>query len=129
MFLFINTAENNKTQVALINIKKDDNIEIIKKISSKARSDRLLILIDKLLKAKKTTPQRLKGIFVVKGPGGFTAVRIGVAIANSFSYGLNIPVFGIKFEESKEIKELIKKEIKKIKNIKSGKIVKPIENV
>ena len=89
---------------------------------------------------------------MVKGPGPFTAVRIAIALANTFSYALNIPVFGIKFEENKvnsvgregalghkTIEELIKKEIsargrsafggKNIKNIKPGEIVKPIENV
>ncbi len=129
MFLFINTAQDNKTQVALVNIKKGDEIEVVKKVSSKTKSDKALILINKLLVGEKVLPKKLRGIFVVKGPGPFTAVRIAVALANTFSYTLNIPVFAVKFEENKKIEELIKKEIKEIKNIKSGKIVKPVESV
>jgi tRNA threonylcarbamoyl adenosine modification protein YeaZ len=129
MFLFINTAEDNKTEVALIKIEKNDKVKVIKRISSKTKSDKALILVDKLLKSNKVTPKKLKGVFVIKGPGPFTAVRIAIALANTFSYALNIPVFGVKFVKDEKIEELIKKEIKNIKNIKPGKIVKPIENI
>lgn len=129
MFLFINTAEENKTQAVLFEIKNGDEIEILSKISSRAKSDKALILIDKILKKNKLTPRNLKGVFVIKGPGPFTAIRIAIALANTFSYALQIPVFGIKFEEHKTIEELIKNKIKRIKNISPNKIVKPIESV
>ncbi len=128
MFLFINTAEDNKTQVALIAIKKNE-VSIIKRKSSAIKSDRVLELIDRLLQESKITPQKLKGVFVVNGPGPFTAIRIAVALANTFSFALRIPVFGVKLEEDKTIKELIEKEIKNIKKTKIDKIVKPIENI
>ena len=79
---------------------------------------------------------------MVKGPGPFTAVRIAIAHANTFSYALDIPVFGVKYEEDKvnsegresalghkKIEDLIENEVKKIKYIKPGKIVKPTEKI
>ena len=34
----------------------------------------------------------LKGILIYKGPGSFTGLRIGFTVANTLSYGLDIPV-------------------------------------
>lgn len=127
MFLYINTAEDNKTEAALIDVSKADNVKVINKVSSKIKSDRLLEVVDKLLQKEKITPKKLKGVFVVKGPGPFTAVRIGIALANTFSYALNIPAFGVEYEEGKNTKEMVDKTLKMVKNIKPGEIVKAIE--
>lgn len=129
MFLFINTAEDNKTEAALIEIDKDDEVKVVSKVSSKIKSDRALEVVDKLLGKNKITPKKLKGVFAVNGPGPFTAVRIGIALANTFSYALNIPVFGIEYKEGEKIKEMVDKTLKMVKNIKLGEIVRPIENV
>jgi len=37
----------------------------------------------------------IKGIAVVKGPGSFTSLRIGIATANALAYGFGIRVLGI----------------------------------
>ena len=38
------------------------------------------------------------GIEVETGPGSFTGIRIGVAVANALAYSLGIPVNGRKME-------------------------------
>lgn len=38
----------------------------------------------------------LGAITVVKGPGSFSSIRIGVTIANTLAYALKIPVYGVK---------------------------------
>lgn len=38
--------------------------------------------------------QDLSGIVVYKGPGSFTGLRIGITVANTFAYSLNIPIIG-----------------------------------
>jgi tRNA threonylcarbamoyladenosine biosynthesis protein TsaB len=40
--------------------------------------------------------QDLEGIVCFKGPGSFTGLRIGLSVANSSAYGLNIPIIGTK---------------------------------
>jgi len=37
----------------------------------------------------------IKGVIVVKGPGSFTSLRIGVSVANALGYALGVPVAGV----------------------------------
>ena len=59
-------------------------------------ADSILEYIDRLLKKAKITVKDLTGIFVVIGPGSFTGLRVGIAIANQFAHQLNIPIIGLK---------------------------------
>ncbi|NCF75432.1 MAG: tRNA (adenosine(37)-N6)-threonylcarbamoyltransferase complex dimerization subunit type 1 TsaB [Xanthomonadaceae bacterium] len=128
MFLFINTARKNKIEVALFDINKNNKIKILNKMTSRAKSDKLLIIIDKLLQKEKASLGKLKRIFVVNGPGPFTAVRMAIATANTLAYGLNIPVRGVKFEKNKNIENLIKFYCQPLKDMKIKKYVKPRED-
>ncbi len=67
----------------------------------------------------------LKGIVVVSGPGPFTALRIGVATANTLAWALNIPIVGYALDEFKDIQELAKIAENKIKKAKRGVIIEP----
>jgi tRNA threonylcarbamoyladenosine biosynthesis protein TsaB len=40
-------------------------------------------------------PQELAGIVVVRGPGSFTGMRIGLSAAKALAHALQIPLFGI----------------------------------
>lgn len=40
------------------------------------------------------TPQQLNGIAVYTGPGSFTGLRIGIAVANATAAGYGVPVVG-----------------------------------
>lgn len=106
MFLFINAAKLNKIEAALFKI-KNDQVEIIAKKNSKAKSDKILILINKLLKEQKTALKKIKAVFVINNDTPITAIRISMAIANGLSVSLNIPVFKIGFQPNKNIKDLI----------------------
>lgn len=57
-------------------------------------SEKLLLAIDKVLKRAKKSFTELESIVVVKGPGPFSAVRIGVTVANVLGFSLQIPVMG-----------------------------------
>jgi len=48
--------------------------------------------IRKILNKLSIKPDDLGGIVVFKGPGSFTGLRIGVAVANTMAYALNIPI-------------------------------------
>lgn len=68
-------------------------------------SDKLTDHIMKALEKSGVRASDLSGIGVITGPGSFSAVRYGVATANAFAYGLNLPIVGIKQVSSLSSKE------------------------
>ncbi len=91
MILHINTKDQKVIRVVL----KDKN-KVIKSLSAKNKygSQVLLPLIVKL----GAQWEVLDGIEVETGPGSFTGIRVGVAVANALGYSLGIPVNGKKIE-------------------------------
>ncbi len=85
----IDTSNNKKISVTLINEGK--KIEVFSE-STLLKSEACLPLIENLLKKNKIQIEELDEIEVNEGPGSFTGLRVGVAIANAFSYLLKIPV-------------------------------------
>lgn len=55
-------------------------------------SDTLLTQIEDLLKANNVGKHSLTAIGVYQGPGSFTGLRIGIAVANALAYALHIPI-------------------------------------
>jgi tRNA threonylcarbamoyladenosine biosynthesis protein TsaB len=55
--------------------------------------DLLRVIRDELKKASISWDD-LAGIVVFKGPGSFTGLRIGITVANTLAYSLDIPVVG-----------------------------------
>jgi len=51
--------------------------------------------IDDLLEKTHLTPEQLEGITVAIGPGSFTGIRVGLAVAKGLSQGLGIPLVGV----------------------------------
>jgi tRNA threonylcarbamoyladenosine biosynthesis protein TsaB len=127
MFLIINTAEKNKTILIIFKF-KNNSFSIFSKYSFKRnyhQAEKLLPAIDKLFKKNKKTPANLRGVVVITGPGPFTALRVGVTIANTMAFALKISVVGIKLDEFKNTKELIELSYKKFKKAKLKKIAIP----
>ncbi|WP_461202851.1 tRNA (adenosine(37)-N6)-threonylcarbamoyltransferase complex dimerization subunit type 1 TsaB [Anoxybacillus sp. TBDG-1] len=61
----------------------------------KNHSIRVMPAIEALLQECEISPQDLDRIVVAKGPGSYTGVRIGVTIAKTLAWTLNIPLVGI----------------------------------
>lgn len=89
--LFLDTADNKKTIVGLIiDGKKDIQIENVKCNKTQV----VLPMVDKLLKKHSLKPKDISGIQINAGPGSFTGLRVGLAIANALSFELKIPING-----------------------------------
>ena len=58
-------------------------------------SQTLMVMAEDLLKTSGHTPQQVQAVAVAAGPGSFTGVRIGVAAAKGFAWGLDIPCYGV----------------------------------
>lgn len=50
--------------------------------------------VQELLVANQLRLQNLEAIVIYKGPGSFTGLRIGHAVANALASGLDIPIVG-----------------------------------
>ena len=54
----------------------------------------LLKAIHDELQKQNCSWQDISGVAVFKGPGSFTGLRIGITVANSLAYSLEVPVVG-----------------------------------
>lgn len=123
MILFINTADGEKIDLALVLGGK-----ILAQKSFKAKykqSEMLLPQIQNLLKLTKRKINSLKAILVVIGPGPFSAIRIGLATANALAYALNLPIAGIKLTELNKNKDFASFIVQKANKAKFNTIIKP----
>jgi tRNA threonylcarbamoyladenosine biosynthesis protein TsaB len=120
MILIIDTTDRNIIKLGLVNEKSDKGIEWFEKETDKQSED-LLIFIDSILKDRGLKLNNIKVILVNIGPGSFTGVRVGVTVANTLSWSLNIPVFGYRNDEIK----IAVDNLKNIRNKKFSKIVLP----
>lgn len=120
MILLINTADQGSIVVALA---KGGNIVSFEDIATPHHgAGKILSAIERLLKKQKAS---LQGIVVVSGPGAFTAVRLGVVIANTIAWSLHIPIVGVKRTTFATLADLGVKSGGLIKRARKGKLVVP----
>lgn len=92
--LYIDTTDNKRIFVSLNN---EEKIEIVSQ-NQVVKSEHLLPALEKLFKKAKITPSSLTEIKVNKGPGSYTGIRVGLAVANVMAFALGIKVNGKKQE-------------------------------
>ena len=68
-------------------------------LDPKNSSEGIIPTIDKALKKAKITLADLSGVFVIKGPGSFTGLRVGLSVANQFAHQLKIPITGLRTDQ------------------------------
>jgi len=78
--------------------------------------------LDELLVRNKVRYKDPGSIIVVRGPGSFTGLRIGIVIVNAFSYALGIETVGV-IQEKKMSLEAIYSAGEK--GLKKGQIIEP----
>lgn len=94
--LYFDTSDNTKTIVKLLEGSKMIEEVIVK--NGQRHSQILLPTIEKLLKKYKIKVNDLSKVDVNQGPGSYTGLRVGIAVANALAWTLGL----------KRIKDLIK---------------------
>lgn len=100
--LFLDTTSNKEVIIRLYIDEKE--FEVKQEIAFN-RGQVVLPLVDELLKKHSVEPEELDAVEVNAGPGSFTGVRVGVAIANALSFALQIPVNGITIKDNGKLVE------------------------
>jgi tRNA A37 threonylcarbamoyladenosine modification protein TsaB len=119
LILFINTTISGEISVRVFGGTKKMEMKV------SGKSDKILILANKILVKNKIKLGDLGGIAVLSGPGSFTALRQGIVAANTLSFALGVPAFGVRTDEFSNDDELITVINKKFKKTKTGEIVLP----
>lgn len=88
--LHIDTTDNKKITVSINN---QETVEIVSQ-DQVLKSQNLLPAIEKLFKKAKINQTDLTAIKVKTGPGSYTGIRVGLAVANALAFALGIKVNG-----------------------------------
>ena len=87
--LYIDSSNNLEI---IIKLEIEGKTFIRKHVGQQRSSQMVLPLIDEILKEHGIKVQEITKIFVNPGPGSFTGLRVGVAIANTLGFLLGISV-------------------------------------
>lgn len=88
-YLIIDTC----TSSLIISIVQNDKVLAIheKKLNSDM-STKMIPVMQELFEKLNMKPESIDKIFIAVGPGSFTGIRIGVTVAKTFAWALNIPI-------------------------------------
>ncbi|MFZ5365351.1 MAG: hypothetical protein ACOZBH_04130 [Patescibacteria group bacterium] len=145
MKLIISTESNQKFSIALADSRRLIDYVLVEKPFM--QSELVLQIIDKLFNKYKITNnykllqindskriitnnyKLLDEIIVISGPGDFSAVRIGISIANALSYAWSVPVKAVKLKKKYKSEESKLKDVLKLSaKVNAGKIAEPVYN-
>ena len=91
-YLFIDTSNS----FISIYIVKDNKVLVYKKVETlKDMANTIMPLIRDAFNEVNFHIKDIDKIFVTIGPGSFTGIRVGITVAKTISYCLNIPVYPI----------------------------------
>ncbi len=125
MKLIVSTESNQKFSIGLADASQLIDFELVEKPFM--QSELVLKTIDKFFSKYKVSIKNLEEIIVISGPGDFSAVRIGISIANALAYAWNISVKAVESEKNYKSEEKKLKEVLKMsEQIKVSKIAKPV---
>ena len=88
------SARDSRSQDRGLGQTAEIRIVASRELAGKTYSELLLSTISDMLRDADVALDQLSGIVVVRGPGSFTGIRIGVSAAKGLAEGLAIPVDG-----------------------------------
>ncbi len=123
MYLFLNTSTPDRIEFFFASEKGI----IFQKIVTQNKRERIDVLseISKGLKFTHKTTKSIRGIGVAVGPGYFSHLRTGIAIANAWSFASGIPLIGIPTDRFSNNWEYVGKIITTLKNQKRRRLIIP----
>ncbi|QQS22939.1 hypothetical protein IPM19_04995 [bacterium] len=110
MTLYINTSDFDSVEFILIG----KQVKSFKKTLAFNENFRTLELLEKFLKNHKVGLKKIEKIIVCSGPGSFTGIRVGVAMAKALSFALQVPLTAIP-------KDKLPEEMENLPNVKLPK--------
>lgn len=110
MLLFIDTSEYHGLHFALVpSAESGKPVREFRRELAYNENYKTLELLEKFISNNKLTPAKIEKIIVCSGPGSFTGIRVGIAMAQAMGFALNIPVTAIsKDKVPKGGKDLLK---------------------
>ena len=94
-------AIDTSSKICSVSILEDNNVIIEKhNDDEKTHSQKLMPLIDELLKDSNLTLDNIDLLSCSQGPGSFTGIRIGISTVKAFADVKNIPIIGVTSLES-----------------------------
>lgn len=91
-YLFIDSATTNLVVAIIIDNKLtysfNNNI-------GHDTSSQMMPVLEQAFEKSNITPKDLNKIFIVTGPGSFTGIRVGLTVAKTMAYCLNIPLIPV----------------------------------
>ncbi len=84
MKIYIDTRESD-----VVKVKVGEEV-----VERAGRAQDVLLMLDELLKKQGKTAKEISSIEIEVGPGSFTGLRVGIAIANTLGWFLGVPVNG-----------------------------------
>lgn len=96
MILFLDTSDFHALRLALVDPKSKQPVRQSAHAVAYNENHKTAHFLQKFLRRHKTTAQDLTKIVVCTGPGSFTGIRVGVALAQALSFSLNIPLIAKK---------------------------------
>jgi len=100
MLLLIDTSDYNGLHFALVpDAKSGKPTKEFRRQLAFNENYKTLELLKKFLRTNKITPTKIDKIIVCSGPGSFTGIRVGIALAQAMGFALNIPVVAIPKEK------------------------------
>ncbi len=86
--LSIDTRDNKKNRIKI----SKNGEEFVMETDVHTRADDIVVIIQDLLKKADLKITDLQKIYCEKGPGSYTGLRVGFAVANTLSLALFIPL-------------------------------------